>query len=152
MSVSSIIIKIILLTTQSKSIEYNDNLSTTLDKRCFRASDSTYFVDIARVKKFILTYVKVNIDLRIIILIRSGMTAPDHADPCRPACRFLKQFPDEPEANADHATQVGCCQISKFLDRLQFPQYTVAYISQKTVAVVQAADESNFERLNCLWL
>jgi len=60
------------------------------------------------------------------------------------------------EENVDHATQVLCSQFPSdgdltsisVLDRLQFPRYTIAYTSYKTVAVVQAdIDESVYDSI-----
>jgi len=50
-------------------------------------------------------------------------------------------------------SRVGIQTSSYILDWLQFPQYTVSYTSQKTVAVIQAgAEKSMYERLNCMRL
>jgi len=59
----------------------------------------------------------------------------------------------KPVQIAQHRCDVVVYQtISSIADWLQFPQYTVAYTSQKTVAVIQAAaNESMYERLNCIW-
>jgi len=47
---------------------------------------------------------------------------------------------------------VGIETSSGNLDWLQFPQYTVVYICQKTFAIIQTAvNESMYERLNCVW-
>ena len=46
---------------------------------------------------------------------------------------------------------IGDQTSSGILDWLQFPQYTVAFTGQKTVAVIQAAaDESMYEHFNCI--
>jgi len=88
---------------------------------------------------------------------RSGTTTPNHADTCRPAWQFWKQFAGRPETNADHSTRVWCVQFSecrwlneqRVLDRLQVLLYIVTYTNQKTVVIVQAdSDESVYERLN----